>query len=137
MAAGGGSRLTAPEGRRFAWTLAFAFAALAGVERWRGRPTMSLAMLAIAVVWAVAGAVVPTHLGAVRRAWTRFGDALSWVTRPIVLAVMYWVVLTPIGLVRRTVARSPLARPHDARSYWIERPRASADDAARSMERMF
>ena len=137
MAAGDGSRLTVREGRRFAWTVGGALALLAAVERWRARPAVALTLVGIAVAALLAGAIVPTRLGAVERGWTRLGNALSRVTRPIVLAVLYWLVLTPVGLARRSLARSPLARRRDAGTYWVRRDRVAADDARRAMERMF
>ena len=137
MAAGDGSRLTAREGRTFAWTVGGAFALLALIERWRARPTVALVLGVVALAALAAGAVMPTRLGAVKRGWTRFGDVLSSVTRPIVLGILYWLVLTPVGVARRSLGRSPLARRRDARSYWVRREPVTPDDARRAMERMF
>ena len=43
------------------------------------------------------------------------------------MGVVYFAVVTPIGLVSRLVRGDPLHRRPDrnARSYWIERPRRS------------
>ena len=137
MATGDGSRLTTRDGRRFAWTLAGAFALLAAVERWRARPTVALVLAIVAAAAFVAGALVPTRLGPVQRGWARLGEALSWVTRPVVLGVLYWLVLTPAGVLRRTIGRSPLARSRGVSSYWMRRESRTADEARQAMERMF
>jgi hypothetical protein len=52
----------------------------------------------------------------------RLAHLISKVTTPIVMAVMYLLVLTPIGLLRRTFGGNPIVHsPHDE-SYWRPRP---------------
>jgi hypothetical protein len=47
---------------------------------------------------------------------------ISQVTTPIVMGVMYLLVLTPIGVLRRTVGGNPMVHaPHDG-TYWKPRP---------------
>ena len=127
-------RLTATEGRKFAFTVGIGFAALGALFLWRGRATISLALSSIAILTAVLGLAMPTRLGPVSRGWEAFGKALSRITSPVFFTLIYMVVVAPIGLVRRTVGRSPLARDPQARSYWIRRP--PVDSSAR-LERQF
>lgn len=96
-----------------------------------------LVLAVIAGVLAVAGLAVPSRLGPVQRVWMAFGVALSRITAPLFYGAMYWLVLTPIGIVRRTFGRSPLARDARASSYWIERPPQDDEVARRRMERQF
>ena len=79
----------------------------------------------------------PALLAGPNRVWTRFGLLLHRVMSPVVLAVLFFVVLTPFalvtGLLRKDALR--LSRDPDAESYWIER---DADGAARqSMRNQF
>lgn len=130
-------RLNAAEGRRFAFVVAGGFAALAGVAYLRSRPSTMLVLAVIAGTLAVAGVAVPSRLGPVQRAWMALGVALSRITAPLFYGVVYWLVLTPIGIVRRTVGRSPLARDRCATSHWIVRPSQDEESARRRMERQF
>ena len=58
--------------------------------------------------------------------------AMSRVTTPIFMAVIYYAVLTPFGLAMRVVGRRPLARRRDAESFWIDRaPNARRSDLRR------
>ena len=41
------------------------------------------------------------------------------VTTPIVMGVVYFLVLTPIGIAVRTVKGNPLVRSNDGSGYWI------------------
>lgn len=96
-----------------------------------------LVLAVIAGTLAVAGVAVPSRLGPVQRAWMALGVALSRITAPLFYSAVYWLVLTPIGIVRRTVGRSPLARDAGATSYWIVRPSQDEESARRRMERQF
>lgn len=62
-------------------------------------------------------------LAPLRRAWFRFGMLMQRLLSPVVLALIYFGVVTPVGLLRRAFGTDPLARRFDpeARSYWIRR----------------
>ena len=57
------------------------------------------------------------------RAWITVTFPLGWVISHVVLAVVYYGVFSPIGLVQRLLGRDPMQRRADpgAESYWIER----------------
>lgn len=65
----------------------------------------------------------PGWLAPLRRVWFRFGLLLQRLLSPIVLALLYFGVVTPVGLLRRVFGTDPLSRRFDpeARSYWIRR----------------
>lgn len=137
MAATDSARLTAAEGRRFALTLAGGFVLLGALALWRGRQRIAVALFALAALALLAALLVPTRLGGVQRGWTALGLALSRVTTPIFYSVLYLVVMTPMGWIRRTVGHSPLARDPAAASYWIERDQPSEEERRSAMERQF
>ena len=115
-------RLTAAEGRRFGLTVGAAFAVLAGIAWWRGHPTTTTVLGSLGGLLIVAGLTIPTLLGPVERAWMGFAHAISKVTSPIVMGLMYLLVLTPVGLLRRTFGGNPLVHPEVKHSYWRTRP---------------
>jgi hypothetical protein len=129
--------MTAREGRRFAGTLAGGFAVLALFAWWRHRLPAAQVFSAIAVVAVLAAALVPTRLRPVERAWMGLGHALSRVTSPIFFTVLYLVVLTPTGILRRTVGRSPLARSRASTSFWIRRPVPSDEELRAGLEHLY
>lgn len=114
--------MTAADGRRFAFTVAAGFAAFAAVAWWRDRelPTRIYGTLAVALL--LAGALVPSRLTPVQNAWMRLGHAISRVTTPIVMSIIYFVVITPIGLLRRLIGRPTLVHPARGSSAWVRRP---------------
>jgi uncharacterized membrane protein len=130
LAQGSPARLSAPEGRKFAFTLAAAFGALAALLWWRGRPTLSTVFGAVAAAFAIAGLVLPGRLGPVYRGWMGFAHAISKVTTPIFLGVVYFLVITPSGRVRRALGGNPL-RAHRGASGWVDRAGAPRGDLTR------
>jgi hypothetical protein len=129
--------LTATEGRRFAWTLAGAFAVIAVILWWRGGAAPAMVATGLAILLFLAGAFIPSRLGPVERAWMGLAHAISRVTTPIFLAIVYFLVLTPAGFIRRNVGRSPLIRSAQGGSFWVERDRLSAEQRRRRLERQF
>lgn len=116
------ARLTASEGRRFGLTLGGAFTALGGLLTWREHPSLAAAAWVLAAILIAGALVVPRHLGPVQRAWMAFGERLSRVTTPIFLAILYFVVLAPIGLFRRLIGRDPMRHAAPDGTYLKARP---------------
>ncbi|MBI5136243.1 MAG: sxtJ [Nitrospirae bacterium] len=85
------------------------------------------ALVWVAWPWALAGVLglwalaAPATLRPVYRGWMRVGAVLGFVNTRIILAVMFYLVLVPVGLVMRRVARDPMARRFDegANSYRV------------------
>ena len=101
MAAHPSTRLSHHDARRFGLVVGTAFMVLGGIAWWRGRPVGALVLGGIGIALVVLGVAVPGALYPVFRAWMGLAMALSKVTTPILLAVLYFGVLTPIGIVRR------------------------------------
>ena len=64
------------------------------------------------------------------RAWMTIFSPIGWIVSHAVLAIVYYGILTPIGLLLR-LFRDPMLRRFDpdAASYWMERE--SDDDLSR------
>jgi hypothetical protein len=77
-------------------------------------------------VAAVFLAISFVHAGLLRplnRVWFRFGMALHAVVSPIVMGLMYYIAVAPVGLIMRALGKDVLKLRFDpqAASYWIER----------------
>ena len=122
------ARLTPSEGRKFAFTVGAAFVVLAGVALWRHKQVTATVLGSLGAVLILAGALVPTYMGPVQRFWMGIAHAISKVTTPIFLAVIYFAVIAPAGFVLRLFGRKRLGAPRDATTYWVTReqkPRAA------------
>ncbi|MBL8324581.1 MAG: hypothetical protein JNJ89_06440 [Rubrivivax sp.] len=93
--------------------------------------------LAIALAFAVVAVVLPRVLAPLNRVWMKFGLLLAAVISPIALAILFYVVFTPVGLLMRLFGKDPLklARDKDAASYWV--PRTPPGPRPDSMKQQF
>jgi hypothetical protein len=76
----------------------------------RGIPVWPFVVGGVLIVW---GLVHPPSLGPVFRGWMKFGLLMSKVTTPIIMTLIFAVVIVPVALIFRTVARDPMARKLD------------------------
>jgi len=119
LEAGIPARLTAAQGRKFGLTVGLAFLALAAlVYFWRHRVVTGEFLGAVGALLALAALVVPTRLGPLERAWMGLAKAISKVTTPLFMGVVFFVVVTPIGALMRLVGRRALVHPERDGGFW-------------------
>ena len=72
---------------------------------------------------ALACAISPGIGTATYAGWMTAFKPIGWTVSSLLLAVVFFGILTPTGLLMRLVGRDPLDRTlkRDARSYWVER----------------
>jgi hypothetical protein len=78
--------------------------------------------------WSIAAAIllaitltVPRVLAPVKKLWLRFGGLLHVLVSPVLLALFYYTVVTPIGLVMQLFGKDPLRLKRNRTTFWIER----------------
>jgi hypothetical protein len=120
------ARLTPVEGRRFAFSVGTAFLFLGGIAWWRDHHTTLAFLSGLGGGLLLAGLLAPGRLGPVYRGWMRFGLALSKITTPILMGIVFFLVIAPIGLVMRLFGRNPVSRRELGGSYWVAREPRSA-----------
>jgi hypothetical protein len=121
LARGIPARLTPAEGRKFALTVGTAFLVFAGIAWWRAHPTIATVLGVLGGLFWAGGLIVPAHLAPVQRAWMGLAHAISRVTMPRKIGVVYFVVLMPIGVVMRLFGRNPIRHHAVSDSYWAPR----------------
>jgi hypothetical protein len=52
--------------------------------------------------------LVPSLLRPVTIVWFVFSKALGWVTSRIILFVIFWILVTPVGLIRKSLGKDSL-----------------------------
>lgn len=129
------TRLTKAEGRKFAIPVGLAFLALTGLMIWRGHEAVASILGGIGILLILAGLSIPTRLGPIYRAWMGLALAISKVTTPIFMGIVYYLVLTPTGVVMRLLGRHPLRHEPNEDTYWI--PRSGEHPRMSDMNRQF
>ena len=108
--------------RSFGWVFVGVFGVVALVPMLHGAAPRWWALICSAAIAAVT-VWRPGLLTVPNRLWMRLGLLLGLVVSPVVLAILFYVVFTPFGLVMRALGHDPLRLKADANasSYWIER----------------
>jgi hypothetical protein len=119
---------TRRELRGFAWSVGGAFLVLAAVAAWRGRTVPALAVGGVGAALLLTGGLAPARLPIVYRAWMRMALAISAVTTPLLMGVVYFGVLTPLAFATRLLGWRTFGVPRGAATAWVDR----APDARRS-----
>ena len=127
----------AKKGRQFAVTVAIGFGILALVALWRERQLPAWIFGGVAIMLFLAGLVAPHKLSGLERAWMKLAHLISKVTTPIFMSIIYFVVLTPAGVIRRMSGGNPLVHRAVDGSYWIRRRAQEKEKVRRQMERQF
>jgi hypothetical protein len=79
--------------------------------------------LAAAALFALVAFLAPGLLAPLNRLWTKLGLILFAVVSPVVLAIVYYGCITPIGWLMRCTGKDPLRLRFEPerKSYWISR----------------
>lgn len=108
--------------REFGITIGIVFLVLAGFGFWRGRAT-AVYFLIIGVSSIGLGLIVPAVLKPLQKVWMGFAVVMGFVMSRVILTVLFFGVLTPIGFLMKLLGKDLLderivkAQP----SYWHER----------------
>ncbi|MFT5143749.1 MAG: hypothetical protein ACI80V_001309 [Rhodothermales bacterium] len=112
--------------RRFGLVVGGVFVAIAALVLWRagwvsGTAVYILGGLGLGLV--LAGGLAPGSLRAVYPAWMAVALVMGTVMTTILLTAVFYVVVSPIGVLMRLAGKDPLNRRPDPKvaSYWIDR----------------
>ena len=111
--------------RQFAGTWLALFLGIAAQNQFlKSRPTAALVCAALAVVVGLPGLVHPPLVRWIYTGSMVLAFPIGWCVSNLILAVLYFGVITPIGLLRRWIGHDELGlRPApDRRSFWDPKP---------------
>jgi Saxitoxin biosynthesis operon protein SxtJ len=83
------------------------------------------------------GIAAPSRLSVLNRLWLKVGAIIAKVINPVVLAGLFFLVVTPMAIVVKMVGKRPLRLAPDrpAATYWINRD--APEGGVSSMRRQF
>lgn len=120
--------------RAFGLVFAVVFGAVALLPLFKGEPIRLWAGI-VAAVFLVAALAAPALLRPLNLLWFRFGMLLHKVVSPLIMGLLFFVTIMPIGLLMRAMGKDFLRLKFDpqASSYWIERhPPGPAPESMRN-----
>lgn len=110
---------------------------LSGWWMWRGKfPHVSPVTISTGALLVALGILLPRALVIPSKGWMALAEGLSFVSTRIILAFVFFAVVTPIGFVKRLFGWDPLnRRAPRIESYW--RPYSQRQRDPRHYEKMF
>src|SRR5262245_55171065 len=113
------------------WTgliMAACFGIFGTLSYLRGHPVATAAM------WSIGGAPCIAYYGVratqplLFNVWMGLTFPIGWLISNTIMAITFFLVMTPVGLLMRLVGYDPMNRGFDrsAESYWVPRKRAGA-----------
>lgn len=111
--------------RKFGITLGIVFGLLGTIFCLRGREYF-LYILILSALFLICAFCAPMCLKPVHKLWMTFAMSMGWVMTRVILSILFYLVVTPIGLLARLFGKDFLDIKFDktATSYWI--PKGSA-----------
>ena len=111
-----------PSDRKFAYVFA-AFCALVGGTGLYAHSPHWPWWITAAVLFAATGWLRPSLIAPLNRLWMKLGLVLYTIVSPVVLALVFFLCITPIGFIMRLCGKDPLRLRFDpaAETYWIRR----------------
>jgi len=90
--------------------------------------------LIVSALVALVTVAAPSLLTVPNRLWLRFGLLLHRIVSPVVLGIMFYLVVMPMGLLMRALGKDflRLRRNDSAESYWIKRDPPGPEPASMS-----
>jgi len=106
--------------RNFGITIGIALGVLGGLLLWREKPSYFYCVIA-GIVFLLSGFAFPAVLKPFQKVWMTISILMGWFMTRLILIVLFYAVLTPIGLIARLCGKKFIDRAFDknVKSYWI------------------
>lgn len=123
--------------REFGLIVGGVFLLLSAWWIYRGKfQSVSQVTLPLGAVLVLLGLAFPRALVYPNKAWMALAEVLAFVSTRVILAIVYFLIVTPIGFVKRLFGWDPLnRRAPKNESYW--RPYSDRQRNPRHYEKMF
>lgn len=100
--------------RKFGMTLSVFFVGIfAGLVPWLTEQSIPLWPFMIACALGSCALVLPSLLRYVYTPWMKVGHVLGWINTRIILSLIYFLVITPLGVCLRCFKHDPMAKKYD------------------------
>ena len=108
--------------RNFGLVFACFFLLLVALSLYNGRTSWHY-WLPLAALSALLAYLAPDALAPLNRLWAKFGHILHMIVSPLILGILFYGCISPIGLLMRFAGKDSMRRKFEpaAQSYWIIR----------------
>jgi len=85
--------------------------------------SLNLYFITVSVVFLILGLLNSKFLSPLNKSWIKLGEILGFIIAPIVMALVYFVILTPVSIIVRVFGKDLLGLKFLKKkdTYWIKR----------------
>ena len=78
--------------------------------------------LIISLIFLILGIINSSLLSPLNKLWFKFGIFLGKIISPVIMGIIFFLVVTPIGIIMRLIGKDVLnLKYNNSKSYWIEK----------------
>ena len=110
--------------KRFGITMGIVSLIISCILFFRCKYNSAILSLGVSLIFFLAGLFVPTLLKYLYIVWMRFAFILAWINTRIILAVIFYVIFTFVGLFMRLLRIDLLERKKKQSTYWKQKDEA-------------
>ncbi len=116
--------------RKFGIVFGLVLAAVAIISLWRGRDQLVVPLLSASALLVLLALVRPLVLSPLYSVMLRIAGYMGWFNTRLILAVVYYLIFTPVAIVYKLVGKDPLHRSFDgdAATYWQKKEAVERDE---------
>ena len=88
--------------------------------------SLNLYFITVSVVFLILGLLNSKFLSPLNKSWIKLGEILGFIIAPIVMALVYFVILTPVSIIVRVFGKDLLGLKFlkEKDTYWIKRKKS-------------
>ncbi len=122
--------------KQFGYTMGIVLGVLGMLFLWRGKEWY-LYFIVLSVVFLVPAIILPILLKPIQKLWMAVAILLGWLMTRVILSILFYLVIAPIGLILRLSGKDFLNRSFEEHndSYWI--PRETVEHNKEDYEKQF
>jgi len=112
--------------------LFFIFFLIIGLYPLKSGGVIRIWSIILSLIFFIITIIRPNLFTYLNRLWIKFGMLLGKIISPIVMSLVFFFVVTPIGILVRVLKKDVMGLKRGAPSYWINR-----EDKIQSMKKQF
>jgi hypothetical protein len=122
--------------RNFGITMGIALGVIGGLLLWREKPYYFYCVIA-GIAFLLSGFAFPAVLKPFQKVWMTISILMGWLMTRVILIILFYGILTPIGLIGRLCGKDflDIKLNKNAPSYWVLRGKQEYDK--KSYEQQF
>ena len=114
--------LQLPSNQKFGWFFSAVFAVGGAYALWKSIILLASGLFVLSIIFAIVVVAIPARLAPLNKLWYQFGMLLGLIVSPVVLGIIFFLLITPVGVFTRFLGRDVLRmKKRVVPSYWVER----------------